>query len=369
MRVLAIEPYYGGSHRAFLDGWIAHSRHRWTKLTFSPHHWKWRVRHTAIDAAAWLREQTSNGQSWDAIFCSTMFDLATFRGLAGCPPPAVLYFHENQLTYPNPGGAARDLHFGITNWTSALSAEAIWFNSHFHQADWEAAIAQLLARMPKTAPLDGVTPAQSRRQAVADKSSVQPPGINALSDNRPANQTKPLSLVWAARWEHDKRPDRLLDIVERLTATDLDFRLHVLGQSFDEIPPSMQQLKERFGARLGHWGTADELTYRTILEQSDIFLSTADHEFFGVAAVEAMSGGCYPVLPNRLAYPELVAEDARFLYDHPADAASKIAALAATRHEHGRVWGRAPSLHAAMQRFSWPVRAPAMDDAIQNSAN
>ncbi len=51
MNILALEPYYGGSHQALLDGWIAHSRHHWTLLTLPPHKWKWRMRHAAVTLA------------------------------------------------------------------------------------------------------------------------------------------------------------------------------------------------------------------------------------------------------------------------------------------------------------------------------
>ncbi|GAH62988.1 unnamed protein product, partial [marine sediment metagenome] len=43
MRILALEPYYGGSHEAFLTGWTRRSRHDWTLLTLHANHWKWRM--------------------------------------------------------------------------------------------------------------------------------------------------------------------------------------------------------------------------------------------------------------------------------------------------------------------------------------
>ena len=45
-----------------------------------------------------------------------------------------------------------------------------------------------------------------------------------------------------------------------------------------------------------------------VLKESDIFISTADHEFFGIAAVEAVAAGCIPVVPEHLAYPEVLSE-------------------------------------------------------------
>ncbi|GAG23563.1 unnamed protein product, partial [marine sediment metagenome] len=125
MNVLALEPYYGGSHQAFLDGWIARSRHQWTTLTLPPHKWKWRMRHASVTFAESARQRGAADRPWNVLFASDMLNLAEFLGLAEEAVrrvPAVAYFHESQFTYPVRRSDARDLHFALTNTTTALAA-------------------------------------------------------------------------------------------------------------------------------------------------------------------------------------------------------------------------------------------------------
>jgi hypothetical protein len=56
MNVLALEPYYSGSHKAFIDGLSHASKHNWTMLTLAAHKWKWRMRHSAITFATQVQE-------------------------------------------------------------------------------------------------------------------------------------------------------------------------------------------------------------------------------------------------------------------------------------------------------------------------
>ena len=64
MRVLGLEAYYGGSHKAFLDRWCAVSRHEWTVLDLPPNKWKWRMRHAAVTFA----EKVQQRVEWDLLF-------------------------------------------------------------------------------------------------------------------------------------------------------------------------------------------------------------------------------------------------------------------------------------------------------------
>ena len=99
MRILAIEPYYGGSHRDFLDGWSSRSRHHWTLLTLPAHHWKWRMRHAATTLRTEAQQRGEHSEPWDLLWCSDMLSLADFKGLshpAIARLPVIAYFAAGQ---------------------------------------------------------------------------------------------------------------------------------------------------------------------------------------------------------------------------------------------------------------------------------
>ena len=337
MRVLALEPFYGGSHRAFLDGWTAGSRHQWTLLTLPPYKWKWRMRHGAITLAGEVGERLAAGEGWDVLMCSDMLDLAQFRGLAPAAIhalPAVAYFHENQLTYPVRVEKERDLHFGFTNFSTALAAREVWFNSAFHRDDFLSAVSVVLERMPDFQPLKAV-------DEVRAKSRVVPQGVEslpALAARRPG----PLRILWVARWEFDKDPDTFFQALEMARSAGVEFRLSVHGEQFRQVPEVFARARESFADAIDGWGYLPRRAdYLAALAEADVVVSTARHEFFGVGVVEAMAAGCFPVLPRRLAYPEILAgfEGAEeCFYDGSAPAlADRLGELAEQRDDlwHG----------------------------------
>src|SRR6476661_2645838 len=176
MRILYLDPFHGGSHAAVAEGYARHSQHDITLLTLSTAGgWRWRMRGAAVTLARGLREQV-RGQpvKFDMIIATDMFDMSSFLGLtrdltAGVP--VALYFHENQLTYPLPPGRARDLAFPWINYTSALAADALCFNSDFHRRAFLEALPTLLGRFYDHQELDLI-------DVIAAKSRVLPPGID-----------------------------------------------------------------------------------------------------------------------------------------------------------------------------------------------
>jgi len=365
MNILALEPYYGGSHRALVDGWIARSRHEWTLLTLPAHKWKWRMRHAAVTLAELADREQAAGRRWDVLFASDMLNLAEFLGLAGDGVrqlPAVVYFHENQLTYPVRHDDRRDLHFALTNMTTALAAEQVWFNSTYHRDTFLDALAALLRGMPDHRMPH--VPLSIRR-----KSSVQPPGIEVVSHRKP-RPPGPTRILWAARWEHDKDPETFFGAMEILQSRGVEFRISVIGQQFRDVPEVFAAFRETFADRIDRWGYQESRSeYEAALVEADVVVSTAVHEFFGISMVEAMSAGARPLLPERLAYPEILAPlgpaAAEFLYDGSAEQlAARLQTIAA-----GAAPGRwtAECVGRVCEPFDWKRRVEEMDCRLEET--
>lgn len=369
MKILALEPYYGGSHRAFLDGWSAHSRHEWTVIGLPARKWKWRMRHAAITMAQDVCGRVASGDGWDVLICSDMLNLAEFLGLVPEPVrglPSVAYFHENQLTYPVRHASERDCHFAFTNLTTALAASAVWFNSEYHRESFTRALADFLARMPDHQPLDAVG-------RIRCKSAVHAPGIEA-SAPRGARRPGPLRILWAARWEHDKNPEAFFEAVALLASQGVDFRLSVIGEQFSDVPPVFAAARDRHAGRIDRWGyQASRSEYEAALSEADVIVSTADHEFFGLSVVEALDAGAYPWVPNRLAYPEILGAAkapgaSGFLYEGGADALAEGLAELAGRLAAGDLWQGDPVRGRRLaSRFHWSRVAPKLDGAIEEA--
>lgn len=366
MKILALEPYFGGSHKAFLDGWSARSQHEWEMIGLPAYKWKWRMRHAAITMADDVAARIGEGATWDALFCSDMLNLAELLGLvpeAVRRLPAVVYFHENQLTYPGAAETDRDLHFAFTNLTTALAADSVWFNSKYHRDSFLEALREFLSRMPDYQPVSAV-------DAIREKSYVQPPGIATFtpqSDRKPG----PLRILWAARWESDKNPETFFSALELLQNAGVDFRLSVLGESFENAPAVFERARRLFSDRVDHWGfQPSHRAYSDTLCKSDVVVSTAIHEFFGIAVAEAVAAGAIPLVPRSLAYPELLgldrdAEAVVFFHDGTAEnVADKLADW-----EKVIVRNRDPGQFASLARrnirqFDWRTRTPDLDAAL-----
>ena len=364
LRILALEPYYGGSHRAFLDGWRARSRHDWTVLGLDDHHWKWRMRHAPVTLARELDQRLARGERWDICLASDMLDLPALLGQLSVPAPpmaTVAYFHENQLTYPDARRRDYDAHFAYTNITTAQRADAVWFNSHYHRTSFLSAAEHFLQRMPDHRERWMI-------EAIASKATVQYPGIDLPARPReiasPPRNAVP-EICWIARWEADKRPDLLLEALRELRRRQLPFRVSVLGAAGERAGAADFDAAQReFAEEVVEWGYLPSAAhYQTALARADIVFSTADHEFFGIAVLEAVAAGAWPVVPAQLAYPEVLHNSAglgRF-YAAGEHVDALVAEVAAWPDGVGEGDALARQVQ---QRYGWGTRSQELDEAL-----
>ena len=89
-----------------------------------------------------------------------------------------------------------------------------------------------------------------------------------------------------------------------------------------------------------------------MLARGSIVVSTAKQENFGMSIVEAIRFGCIPVLPNRLAYPEIIPKIFHndFLYTDHADCIEKLAGIISERASFDQ---HRMDLSISMERFAW----------------
>ena len=349
MNILVVEPYYGGSHKAFLAGLIHHLPYTFDLLTLPAHSWKWRMRLAAPHFAGVLvNDPHYAGKTFDRILCSSLIDVAALRGLL--PPnlrtiPLLTYFHENQFAYPVQVTEPRDVHFGLTNLTTALASDRIAFNSHYNLDSFLAGCRELVDKMPDMS-LSGY------EETIRAKAAILHPGldfsgVDSCKDERRTG--KGTVLVWNHRWEHDKNPELFFNTLYELAGQGVPFGLIVLGESFRNQPQVFAQARERLSGRILHFGYAeDRREYCRLLCQGDIVVSTANHEFYGMAVIEAVRAGCRPLVPDRLSYRELFAP--LFRYGDVDFTGKLLAAMAAGRLTEDEA-------HAMTSGLSWPELA------------
>ena len=364
MNILALEPYYGGSHKAFLDGWIEKSRHSWKVLGLEPYKWKWRMRHSAVTFARQVSDLSAD--AFDVIFCSDMLNLAEFVGLMSLPwqkLPKVVYFHENQLTYPARFENERDYQFVFTNLTTALAADSVWFNSAFHRDEFLSEMTKFLKRMPDYQPTEAV-------EKIRNKSTVCWPGVK--SEIAAEKKIDPvLKILWVGRWEHDKKPEDFFEALKILKKKTDKFKINVIGEQFRDGPEVFDWAREYFAEHIERWGyQQSKEQYLQTLAESDVVVSTAGHEFFGIAIVEAILAGVLPVLPERLAYPEVMGlgvekEAAEFFYDGSVKSLAKKLIELADKKAKGDLWALDDKKAIRLvEKFKWQSRTKVLDDEI-----
>lgn len=351
-RVLILEPYYGGSHRFFLEGLQRYIAADYVVFTLPARKWKMRMQLSALWCIDRIKSLPPEQRRFDAVLCSSFIDVAVFRslltGVKGWNSAARIctYFHENQLFYPQRQTDPNNFQFAAINFHSALASDRIAFNSTFNAQSFFGGCQKYLQTAGEMQ-LSGII------DELRGRSQVLHPGIDFSGIDR--QRRNPDSgapvIVWNHRWEHDKNPDRFFQVLHEIASWGVDFRLILLGQTFPDSPQCFAEARNVFKERIIHYGYATSyFDYVTLLCRGDVVISTALHEFFGIAIIEAVRAGCLPVLPDRLSYPELFPK--AFLYQE-SELGEKLAEALTNNFR------LAPeNAKTITERFSWKSLAP-----------
>ena len=362
MKILIIEPYFTGSHKQWAESYKRNSSHNIKILSLKGQFWKWRMHGGAITLAKMF-----NAMDWlpDLIFATDMLDLNTFLSLTRNKSngiPAAIYFHENQLSYPwSPSDRdiknKRDSHYGFINYSSALAADKVFFNSEFHMKSFFDALIPFLKQFPDYQELDTV-------DVIKKKSEVLYLGMDF---RRFCNHTferglKP-NILWNHRWEYDKNPQSFFSVLKKVKNEGNDFGLVILGENFSKSPKVFEESKKDFVNQIVHWGYVDSFEeYAKLLWKSHIIPVTSNQEFFGGSVMEAIYCGVWPILPNRLTYPELLPSEmhSENIYNTDKELINKIC-WAITNHQKLNK----SNLATISEKFDWLVMAPEYDKKLE----
>ncbi len=322
--ILLLEPYYGGSHKEFLTGLQKHLASRFTLLSLPARKWKMRMQLAAPCFAEQIIRRIGQGENFDIILTSAFLDVAVLRNLLagqGIHLPLAVYFHENQFSYPGQADDPGIFQFTSINFTSALCADRLAFNSRYNLESFLNGVRRYLK---KAADID----LRHLEEKIRRKAVILYPGMDFQQIDAAVGSEKDETfgkdrkgeiwkngtpvIIWNHRWEHDKDPETSFQALFALAEQHF-FKLIVLGQHFRCQPKIFSRARTILADRLLHFGYAKSREeYARWLCCGDIIVSTAQHEFFGMAVLEGVRAGCRPLVPDRLAYRELFPEKYRY---------------------------------------------------------
>ncbi len=246
-------------------------------------------------------------------------------------------------------------------------ADAVIFNSEFHRREFLQAAAELLRAMPDEVP-------EKALGQMAERSSVVYVGCDLRRFDQRGGQDAPCDgqsrwgdsaagplLLWNQRWEYDKAPGDLFAALYELQDSGARFRLAMAGPNQGTPTAEFLEARERLAEHIVQWGKVQTgADYISLLWEADVVVSTALHEFFGIAIVEAIYCGCRPVLPKRLSYLEIIPGEAHaeVLYDVGGLPRALTRALSepdAWPRDWQRTW---------VARFDWGALVGVYDQAV-----
>ena len=298
--ICLLSAYRSDSHGVWTD-WLVDTfnEFNWYTLELPGRHFRWRIRGNPL---SWLNKIPEKKP--DLIIATSMVDLATLKGLHPhlADVPCIYYFHENQFAYPTSKQQHDSVDPQMVQLYGALSASKILFNSAYNRDSFLLGVKQLLNKLPDEVP-------ENLLPKLTNKAEVLPVAINNF---KVTEKNNPQLILWNHRWEYDKAPQVFVDALLKLNEINPNFQLALLGSRGHKKPAELLAIENALADKIIFNQKLNSKEYRQCLSQASIVVSTAIHEFQGLAVLEAVNCGVAPLVPNDLCYQEQYAERYRY---------------------------------------------------------
>ena len=142
-----------------------------------------------------------------------------------------------------------------------------------------------------------------------------------------------------------------------------------MGEQFRQSPDVFKSARQEFSECIDRWGYQQKRRdYENALLEADIFVSTADHEFFGISVLEGAAAGAFPLVPEKLAYPEtleLNSGNEDFYFKGGADQLAERLLQLSEKIQNNTLWDGDPDRAIRIvEKFFWKTKARLLDQEL-----
>jgi alpha-1,3-mannosyltransferase len=134
-------------------------------------------------------------------------------------------------------------------------------------------------------------------------------GVNTSKFAGASSLRQSKSMIWIGRFSQNKRLDRLISFFGALKKIDPEWKLTIAGQPWDIGVKRLIKLADTAGIQdsLVVVESPGDAEIRRLIGGCSVIASSSDYEGFGIAAIEGMSAGLFPLLSDIAPFERLVA--------------------------------------------------------------
>lgn len=174
----------------------------------------------------------------------------------------------------------------------------------------------------------GIIKDKKKIHEVMQSSSSFQPG-NKEHSKRSLSITGDPVFLWVGRLDKNKDPLTVIKAFKKYLSIRPTAKLYMIYQS-EQILAEVKEISIEFNNAIHLIGKIDHLQLQTWYSAADFFISGSHYEGSGIAACEAMSCGCIPVLTNIISFRRMTGPGKCGLLYEPGNANELLSALLKT---------------------------------------